>query len=117
MEENPNIDESVERLVSTIKAYAAMRAYKDISEYCKKYKQKLQRELNDTQRKLSRMEKYGVKNQKYGMLEMESHILKFQTTKAESLEIEFTKDALDIANSEALSTEEFQKLIQQLAQM
>lgn len=117
MQDIASVDESVHKFVSTIKAYASMRAYKHLSDYSKKYAQKLQRDLNDVERKLSRMEKAGVRNQKFAMLEMESHVLKFQKTKAESLEIEFMKEAIRISESETMSSEELINLVKHFSEI
>ena len=117
MQDKSAVDESVHKLLSTVKAYAAMRVYKHLSDYSKKYVRQLQHELNETERKLSKMEKIGIRNQRYAMLEMESHVLKFQRLKAESLDVEFMKEAIRISDTESMSSEELNNLVKYLSEL
>ena len=117
MEDESIVDDAAKKMVSTVRAYAEMRAYNHFSDYSKKYAQRLQRDLNDVTRKAALLEKKGVNGQKYAELEMEKHVLQFQILKAQSMEIDFMKEAIRVSETDAMSTEEMHAIMEKMVNL
>jgi hypothetical protein len=86
-------------MVKLTDAQAEMTVYKHLNDYMKKYAQKLQRERNEINQKLSRMDKKGVRSKDYGLLYAKSHVLECQIHHAKMMELEFLKRAMDICDN------------------
>ena len=85
------------KMVDLTIAQADMIVYKHLNDYMKKYAQKLQRELNETNQKLAKLEKKGAKDN--GLLFAKKNLLECQIMKAGKLEVEFLKRVMEICDS------------------
>lgn len=91
--------ELAQKMVELTVAQADICVFKHLNDYMKKYAQKLQRELNDVNHRLEKMEKKGQNGNDYGLLHAKSNLLTFQIHKAKNLELEFLKRSMDLCDS------------------
>ncbi len=91
--------EFADKMVKLTVAQAEMNIYKHLNDYMKKYVQKLQRELNEVNQKMAKMDKKGIKGNDYGILYVKSHVLDFQIQKAKMLDLEFLSRAMEVSDN------------------
>ena len=91
--------ELADKMVKLTVAQAEMNIYKDLNDYMKKYVQKLQRELNEVNQRMAKMDKKGIRGDDYGTLYAKSHVLDFQIQKAKMLDLEFLSRAMEVSDN------------------
>jgi len=107
--------EFADKMVKLTVAQAEMNIYKHLNDYMKKYVQKLQRELNEVNQKMAKMDKKGIKGNDYGTLYVKSHVLDFQIQKAKMLDLEFLSRAMEVSDNYPLK--ETQDLFKRFKEM
>ncbi|MBQ9229781.1 MAG: hypothetical protein IJ190_01240 [Prevotella sp.] len=102
------------KMVELTDSQAEMAVYKHLNDHLEKYAQKLHRELNETNQKLTKMDKKGVKSNDYSSLYVNSNLLKCQIYHVEKLKLEFLRRTMEVCDSCDNPLKEAQELYKRL---